>query len=136
MPLWPPPRPPAPMSDPAEILNRIVAEDARYSLEAYVFVNESLRHLQDGLEERRHVTGRELLEGIRIYALEQFGPLSREVFSCWGVTRCEDFGEIVFNLVDGQLLGKTEEDRREDFGGGYDFRAVFEAPFLGRGEEE
>jgi uncharacterized repeat protein (TIGR04138 family) len=77
----------------------------------------------------RHVTGQQLLEGIRLYALQQFGPMALTVLEEWGVRRCEDFGEIVFNMVENRLLGKTESDSRDDFKGGYDFHEAFRQPF-------
>ena len=77
-----------------------------------------------------HVSGQQLLEGIRAHALEQFGPLTLMVLEEWGVRRCEDFGELVFNMVENSLLGKTENDSRDDFKGGYDFNEAFRRPFL------
>jgi len=62
-----------------------------------------------------HVTGQELLEGIRQYALQQYGPMTVTVFEEWGVNHCRDFGEIVFNMVESGLLQKTETDTRNDF---------------------
>jgi uncharacterized repeat protein (TIGR04138 family) len=82
-----------------------------------------------------HVTGQELLEGIRDLALNQFGPLAKTVFDHWGVKRCEDFGEIVFNMVEVGLLGKTEKDSRADFAGGYDFDEAFVKPFLPKAKQ-
>jgi uncharacterized repeat protein (TIGR04138 family) len=70
-----------------------------------------------------------LLGGIREYALEQFGPMAYTVLDRWGIKKCEDFGDIVFLLVDYGVLGKTEHDRREDFAGGYDFKDAFVRPF-------
>lgn len=80
--------------------------------------------------EPRHIKGQELLEGLRDYALDRYGPLAWVLLQDWGVRRCEDFGEIVFNLVDCGALGKTEDDSREDFAGGYDFETAFVAPFV------
>ena len=113
----------------------IVAKDPRYDRDAYLFVKDALDHTQklvvkENRDQIRHVTGQELLEGIREYALTQFGPMAQMVFAEWGVQRCEDFGEIVFNLVESHLLGKTENDTREDFKGGYDFAEAFQEPFL------
>ena len=78
----------------------------------------------------RHVTGQQLLAGIRQHALAQFGPMAATVLNEWGVHRCEDFGEIVFNLVENGVLAKTEQDSRADFQGGYDFDEAFRKPFL------
>ena len=63
----------------------------------------------------RHVSGAELIEGLRVYALEQYGPLAKTVLNSWGVKRCSDFGDIVFNLIEYNVFSKTENDRREDF---------------------
>lgn len=120
----------------SEDLGRILREDPRYNADAYLFVLDALhftvrslgRHEKKKREER-HVTGRELLEGIRRYALKEYGPMARAVLEHWGVRRCEDFGEIVFSLVENGLLSKTERDSRKDFRGGYDFGKVFDAPF-------
>lgn len=109
-----------------ETLENIVKDDGRYDIEAYLFVHEVIGSMMKALKRRRHITGRELLEGIRVHALREFGPLSRDVLEHWGVFRCEDFGEIVFSMVDGGILRKTEDDSRDDFKGGYDFREAFE----------
>jgi len=112
----------------------IVAKDPRYQPDAYLFVKDALDHTQKIVakesREVRHVTGQELLEGIRGYALTQFGPMADLVFAEWGVQRCEDFGEIVFNMVEIGLLGKTEEDSRADFQNSYSFHDAFRKPFL------
>ena len=110
-------------------IKKLIDRDPRYRLDAYRFVFEALEHTLAKLEEKRHVSGQELLEGIREYALLEFGMLAKMVFHRWGVRRTEDFGEIVFNLVEAGLMGKTERDTREDFAGGFDFeRAFWEEP--------
>ncbi len=83
----------------------------------------------------RHVSGQELLGGIRSYALEQFGPMALTVLNEWGVRKCEDFGELVFNMVESHLLAKTKKDSRDDFKGGYDFDTAFRQPFLPAGKQ-
>lgn len=119
-----------------EELEKIVTKDLRYTREAYLFVREALDHTQKMIgkpgkdDAPRHVSGRQLLEGIRDYALQQFGPMALTVLNEWGVKQCEDFGEIVFNMVENSLLAKTDEDSRDDFKGGYDFEAAFRQPFL------
>jgi uncharacterized repeat protein (TIGR04138 family) len=112
----------------------ILAKDPRYESEAYLFVKDALDYtqklvLKPSRDEVRHVSGQELLEGIRAFALTQFGPMAPTVFEEWGIRRCEDFGEIVFNMVEIGLLGKTEKDSRADFQSGYDFDAAFRQPF-------
>jgi uncharacterized repeat protein (TIGR04138 family) len=126
------------MSEPlAEgVWEKLTTNDPRYHRDAYHFVREALSFTQDIIKKRnnndesRHITGQELLGGIREFALKQFGPMTRMVFDEWGIRSCEDFGEIVFNMVEHKVLSKEESDTREDFKGGYDFREAFEKPFL------
>jgi len=118
-----------------EVVERICAENGRFDPAVYLFVRQGLDYTMTKLKERgevagrRHVSGQKLLDGIRAYALEQFGPLSRAVLEHWGVRSCRDFGVIVFELVDYGVLGKTDEDSIADFEGGYDFAEAFEKPF-------
>ena len=117
-----------------ETLGKILKQDRRYRREAYLFVREALDFTQKIVAESnkdqvRHVTGQELLEGIRQFALQQFGPMAMLVLNEWGVKICEDFGEIVFNMVESGMLAKTEKDSREDFRGGYDFYEALRQPF-------
>lgn len=112
-----------------DVLENILREDSRYQPEAYYFVREALNHTVRQLDMPRHVSGSELLEGIRRYALSEYGPVTKRVLSEWGIHACIDFGHIVFNLVNEGMLGKTEEDRLEDFSGGYDFNDAFVDPF-------
>ena len=116
--------------DSKEKLKELVGVDPGYDLEAYVFVQESLDYLFREMKERKHIDGRELLEGIRRYALEEYGPLARVVLEHWGVYRCEDFGRIVFRMVDRGIMKKTASDSIDDFKGGYDFSQAFDRPFL------
>jgi uncharacterized repeat protein (TIGR04138 family) len=117
-----------------EAVEQILAKDSRYTRDAYLFVREALDYTQKlvGKETRgaiRHVSGQELLDGIRRFALNQFGPMVVTVFEEWGVHNCRDFGEIVFNMVESSLLAKTEKDTRTDFQNGYDFTEAFRKPF-------
>jgi uncharacterized repeat protein (TIGR04138 family) len=121
-----------------EVLELITAKDRRYARDAYQFVRESLDHTHKAAGKAakgkplRHVTGQELLEGIREYALQQFGPMVMTVFEEWGIHSCVDFGEIVFIMVEHSLLKKTDKDSRADFENGYDFHTAFREPFLPR----
>jgi uncharacterized repeat protein (TIGR04138 family) len=96
-------------------IEKIVERDPRYRVEAYTFVMEAVGYTlrRAGLE--GHVTASELMQGIRDYALEEFGPLAKTVFNHWGITHASQFGDLVFNLIDAELLGKRAEDKREDF---------------------
>src|SRR4029078_8544933 len=109
-----------------EGLEQILAKDPRYARDAYLFVREALDYTQKAIikENRgqlRHVSGQELLGGIREFALSQFGPMTLTVLEEWRVRNCEDFGEIVFTMVEAGLLAKTDTDTREDFQDGYNF---------------
>lgn len=105
--------------------------DRRYSRHAYYFVLDALDHTMAHLGrdqltgEERHVGGRELMFGIRQYAAEQYGPMADVVFERWGVGTASDFGEIVWNLVDAELLSRRATDSRLDFVDGVDFRDEF-----------
>ncbi len=107
-------------------LLKILNKDKRYNPEAYSFIMASLDYTIKRLGRKGHITGQELSEGIRDYAIEQFGPLARIVLEKWGIKSTDDFGEIVFNLIDSGLLGKTEEDRKEDFHNRYNFKEAFD----------
>jgi uncharacterized repeat protein (TIGR04138 family) len=120
-----------------EAIEQIVQRDPRFAPASYVFVREGLdftvrvlKKNRQGPPEKRHVSGQELLEGLRQFALEQFGPLAKTVLEHWGVHQCADFGEIVFNMVENGVLGKTEQDSRRDFAGGYSFEDAFVKPYL------
>ena len=95
-----------------EALAQILAKDARYHRDAYHFLREALDFTQrhqprEPRAKIRHVTGQELLDGIRRFALEQFGPMAITVLEEWGVRRCEDFGDMVFNMVEARLPHRT-----------------------------
>jgi uncharacterized repeat protein (TIGR04138 family) len=117
-----------------EALEQILARDPRFQRDAYHFVRESLDYTQKLISKEnrgtvRHITGQELLDGIRQFALQQFGPMVVTVLEEWGVKNCRDFGDIVFNMVEHSLLAKTEKDTRDDFNHGYDFTDAFRKPF-------
>ena len=118
-----------------EVLDGIIAEDPRYHRDAYHFVREGLDYTQQSISKQqegtvRHISGQELLGGMRSHALEEYGPMAMMVLGEWGIRRCEDFGEIVFNMVEYELIAKTDEDSRDDFSGGDDFEDAFRKPFL------
>ena len=119
------------------IIKAIQDEDSRYSRGAYYFLRQALDYTISNINksetkkiEERHISGQELLEGIRHYALEQYGPMSYHLLNSWGIFTCNDFGNIVFNLVECQVLGKTEKDSPEDFRNGYNFEDAFLMPFM------
>lgn len=131
------------MTDPTHPLAKLLKKDRRYKFDAYVFVFEALNYAHDvlnlGAEQpseeeeadepvrsterrgERHLTGQQLCEGIRRYALEQYGYMAKCVLNSWGVYNTGDFGNIVFNLIDIKQMKKTAQDRREDFDNVFDF---------------
>ncbi len=114
-------------------LQKIIEHDPRYTIDAYLFVYEALPVAQRLFQRERHVSGRELLEGIRILALERYGLLAKPVLNSWGVKTTDDFGNIVFNLVNARLLSRTEEDTIEEFHAVFDFDRAFTGAYrIGR----
>src|SRR6266540_6608462 len=118
----------------AEALDSIVKSDPRYQRDAYVFLRDALdfttkRQKKAKGTSVRHVSGPELLEGLRQYALKEFGPMVVTVFDSWGIHSSEDVGHMVFNLIGAGIFGKTEQDSIEDFKNVYDFEEAFVKPF-------
>jgi len=109
------------------VLDRILAREPRYPERAYLFVLAGIEYIQTQLPARRHVTGAELAWACRDLAVKQFGLLAPSVLDYWRITRTEDFGRIVFTLVDVGLLMTQPEDRLEDFLNVYDFADAFSA---------
>ena len=113
---------------------QVLKNDPRYKIEAYQFVREALSFAQEvmgmGVAEsvpggegqaERHLTGQQLCEASRQYALDQYGLMAKKVLESWGIKGTEDFGEIVYNLIEVDLMKKSDNDRREDFDGVFDF---------------
>jgi uncharacterized repeat protein (TIGR04138 family) len=133
-----------PSLDPAHPLSKLLKNDKRYKFDAYVFVFEALSYAQETLglgEERpheeddepaarkpaskrktqRHLTGQQLCEAVRRYAVEQYGLLAKAVLNSWGIRCTGDLGNIVFNLIEIGQMRKTKHDKREDFENVFDF---------------
>ena len=141
------------MLDPSHPLAKLLKQDPRYKIDAYIFVQEALSYAHDTLgmgterqaeevEEpvhrahrsterapERHLTGQELCEAIRQYALEEYGYLAKSVLNSWGVQTTGDFGNIVFNLIELKQMKKAKQDRREDFEEVFDFDVAFRQDF-------
>lgn len=98
---------------------------------AYKFVFSALRFTQEQLGRDRsseatgHISGPELLDGIRLLGLQHFGMLSIAVFKKWGITNTGDFGRIVFELIEAGEMRKTANDQLDDFFNVYEFNKVF-----------
>ncbi|MBI1884002.1 MAG: hypothetical protein HYS08_07340 [Chlamydiae bacterium] len=104
-------------------------QNTAYSVEAYEFVLDTLDFALRKLDKPRHLTAQELLERLREYALKIYGPMAKTLLENWGVKNCQDFGEIVFGLVQYGIISKQDSDSKEDFKVGYDFEEAFQKPF-------
>jgi len=111
-------------------VDEILERDPSYHREAYPFVMESLEYTLNSLGVRRHVSARELLDGLCSYARERYGLMASTVLSSWGIETTEDVGRIVFNLVEAGVLSKRDEDREEDFKNVYDLKKVLEENYF------
>jgi len=108
-----------------QVIEDICAKDSRYKPDSYEFVLQALHFTQAKLKRETHVTGQELANGIREFVIEQYGPMAKTVLKHWGITNTQDFGNIVFNMLERKLLSKTERDSLDDFKDVYDFEAAF-----------
>ena len=129
------------MISPLQAMRNLLEEDKRFKLEAYQFIRESLQYAHEHLDEiggdtsqqnpdePKHLTGQQLCEACRLYAIEQYGYLAGVVLASWGLHSTSDFGELVYNLIRIEQMRKSDSDRREDFDDVYDFRDAFEPNF-------
>jgi uncharacterized repeat protein (TIGR04138 family) len=129
------------MNEQVMAMVELLQNDQRYQLDAYQFVRESLAyaqnvmkmppHVSEGEEGKsdRHLTGQQLCQAIREYALDQYGYLAKTVLNSWGIHNTGDFGEIVYNLIRIKEMRKSKSDRREDFDNQYDFDTAFAPRF-------
>ncbi|MHB8154693.1 MAG: Minf_1886 family protein [Candidatus Omnitrophota bacterium] len=113
------------MSEFYDLVDQIRLQDKRYKPDAYEFVLGGLDFTQKKLKKTAHVSGAQLACGLRDYAINQYGALAGRVLSYWGINQTEDFGNIVFNMIEKKLLSKTEEDSLLDFDAVYNFKAAF-----------
>ena len=111
-----------------------VAGKTRYSPAAFVFVQRGLdftvRRVHGDPEKvdpevSRHITGPQLCVGLRDFAIEEYGLMARTVLKQWNIVSCEDFGRIVFAMVEAGMMHKTDEDRIDDFVAVFDFKDSF-----------
>lgn len=109
-----------------EKIAQILQQDSRYKTDAYEFMMQALWFTQKKFKIKGHINGRQLVEGIREFGLDEYGPMAKAVFEHWGITTTEDFGQIVFNMVKQGIMSKTEEDSMEDFRNAYDFKEAFD----------
>jgi uncharacterized repeat protein (TIGR04138 family) len=112
-----------------EVMDRLRERHPRFHETAYLFILSALHHVIERLDEPRHISGRELAEGVRDLAIERFGPMARTVLEYWGIRSTRDLGEMVFALVDCGVLIRREEDTPEDFEEVFDFEEAFERDY-------
>ena len=122
-----------------ESVAAILKREKRYDAQAYFFLKDSLdftlkRFAEGNRGQGRHVSGKELLEGFRDFALEQFGPMGATLMDEWGITECRDVGNMVFQMIEEQVFGKQDSDKPEDFDEAFDFRKSLREPFLPKGK--
>jgi uncharacterized repeat protein (TIGR04138 family) len=124
------------MNDDPHPIFQLLQTDLRYRLNAYQFVRDSLAYAQEVLpneesekENEPHLTGQQLCEAIRLFAIDQFGYMSKTVLNNWGIQGTNDFGEIVYNLIDIGMMKKSETDEREHFADVYSFEKAFVEDF-------
>lgn len=103
----------------------ICKEDPRYYPAAYEFVMEALSFSQKKFKKSKHISGEELLAGIRSLLLKKFGPMTVTVLKHWGIKTTDDFGNIVYNLVENKVFAKDAHDHYDSFKNAYDFDEVF-----------
>lgn len=123
-----------PRSEFWQAVERIRAGDARFAPDAYAFVMEALDFTVRSLEERRHVSAAELVDGLRRAARERYGMLAFAVLQKWGLTCGSDVGEVVFQLIDAGILSRRDEDSREEFDAIGGFQADLEDAYFEAGD--
>jgi uncharacterized repeat protein (TIGR04138 family) len=115
----------------------ILKRDKRFDPHAYFFLKDALdftlkRIAESNGGQARHVSGPELLAGYRDFALQQFGPMAGTLMEEWSIRKCQDVGDMVFHLIEEQVFGKQDSDKKEDFSEVFDFQAALAEPFLPR----
>ncbi len=118
-----------------EAIDLIIQRDARFDRDAYAFVRDALeftlkKSRKGAVGPERHVSAKELLEGVRLYAIQEYGPMVPTVFAFWNIRSGNDIGAIVYNLIEVGVFGRSENDRPADFAGALDFEEAFILPYL------
>jgi len=108
-----------------DLVEKICLGDKRYKADAYEFVLGGLSFTQKKFKRKTHVSGKELASGLRDFAIDQYGALAYQVLVHWGISKTDDFGNIVFNMIENKLLSKTDQDQLADFSAVYDFKEAF-----------
>ncbi len=136
------------MSEESYSLQQLLKTDSRFPIEAYLFIREALAYAADSMElgvtcdelesndeslkrnrRERHLSGQELCEAIRQYAVKQYGYMAKVVLNRWGINETSDFGEIVYNMIEVGIMKKSSRDQRSHFDNVYSFNDAFENDF-------
>ena len=116
-----------------EAVSQYLLEDPRYPAEAYYFIRDGFEYVARDLEEKegvpRHLSGRELADGLKEFALDEYGPMAFFTLGQWNIHRTADFGELVYNLIRMGRFSQNKGDKKSDFNDLYDFDEVFNGPF-------
>jgi uncharacterized repeat protein (TIGR04138 family) len=113
----------------------ILEKENRFQPGAYFLAREALDFTVDRLSretngEKRHVSGRELLQGFRDYVIQEYGPMGATLLDDWGITKCRHVGEIVFLFIENGVFGRQDSDSLNDFEEFFTFKEAFTTPFL------
>jgi uncharacterized repeat protein (TIGR04138 family) len=126
-----------------DTVSRILDNDPRYAADAYEFISKAVTYTSQKLERakeqdnaKRHISAKELLNGISDYAIKEFGPMAGEVFKSWGLTSARAVGDVVFNMVTEKLLRASEKDSIDDFSIEFDFDGVLRKNFEARAKKK
>ena len=118
----------------SQAVSAICGRDQRYDADAYFFLKEGMAKAVEQVAKaegkQRHLTGQELSLGLRDHALGEFGPMAMTVMASWGITKTEDFGNMVYSLIDAGVFTKTGADSHQDFADVFDFTETFVLPYL------
>ena len=117
-------------SDRWRAVDKTAGADGRYEKYAWRFVLSGVESTIEMLHVNRHISSEELIEGLKVIASRQFGPMAKEVLNHWGVYTTRDLGNIVFGLIAAKLLESSDEDSIEDFDDVFDFQQVFEEDYF------
>ena len=116
-----------------EAVSQYLLEDPRYPAEAYYFIRDGFEYVARDLEEKegapRHLSGRELADGLKEFALDEYGPMAFFTLGQWNIHRTADFGELVYNLIRMGRFSQNKGDKKSDFDDLYDFDEAFNGPF-------
>ena len=118
-----------------QALHNILKRDSRFAPDAYAFLKQALdftvtEHTKHDPDMSQHVTAKELLNGFRKLAINEYGPMASTLFSEWGIHSCAHIGDMVFNLIEEGMFGKQDSDDRNDFAEAYGFHEAFVLPYL------